>query len=69
MVNILPNSEARVGAVAIFKYPNGLKHVAVVREVWDTEFLVEETNYKKCVHKNRLVDKTDPSLVGFWYNN
>ena len=66
MANITPNTELEVGAVAIFKYPSGLKHVAIVREIWDGEFLVEETNYKNCKYGKRIVSEVDKSLIGFW---
>jgi len=66
MVDIAPNSDISVGSVAIFVYPNGLKHVAIVKEVWGDEFLVEETNYKNCTHKNRLVDYDNSALIGFY---
>lgn len=66
MAQVLPNSEIEVGSVAVFMYPNNLKHVAVVTEVHDDHFVVSETNYHKCKAGVRDVLFTDKALLGFW---
>jgi hypothetical protein len=64
MKDIVPNSEIQVGSVAVFQYP--IKHVAYVKEVYDTYFIVTESNYTPCLYQDRRVENVDKSLVGFW---
>lgn len=66
MADVNPNSEITVGSVAVFMYPNGVKHVALVDQIWDGEFVVTETNYKNCKYGKRIVKDGDKSLLGFW---
>jgi surface antigen len=56
-----------VGRIAMFKYGEKVteSHVAVVKEIRDDGFLVEEANWKPCKKTTRLISWDDPALVGF----
>lgn len=63
---ITPNTDIEVGTVAIFKYPSGVKHYAIVKSVSKESFVVDESNYKRCVQKDRTVSIDDKYLLGFY---
>jgi hypothetical protein len=67
----IPNSPPRVGAVALFYYPNSKPeyqyHIGYVAVVGTDSFLLKEGNYKKCEYGERWVSFTDPRLRGFYY--
>lgn len=65
MAEIIPNSEAAVGSVAIEWFGN-VKHVSVVVQVTDTGVLVHETNYRRCQFTERFIDFSSHRLAGFW---
>lgn len=72
MIDIEPNSKARVGAVAIFYYldrETGLwvKHIAYVLEVHGTSITIIEANKDHCKVDTRVVPMSDPHLAGFWH--
>ncbi len=56
-----------VGRVAMFKYGAGVleSHVAVVTELEDAGFWVEEGNWRHCQKTTRFIQWDEPSLVGF----
>lgn len=61
-----PNSSAHVGALAIFHYPNGISHVALVISIHGATFSVRESNYLPCKTDTRDIAFTNSSLYGFW---
>ncbi len=65
MSNIQPNTMPSVGSIAIFDY-NGIEHIAVIVELNEAYFLVNEANYKPCKIGTRRVRYDDERLVGFW---
>jgi hypothetical protein len=66
MKDIIPNSPAREGGVAIFYY-KGVKHVAYITGIEADGFHVIEANYKPALITKRFVSWNDPNLVGYWY--
>lgn len=60
-------SIAHVGELALFRYSNGIAHVAVVTAVNKYTFVVAESNFKPCYTGRRTVSLNDPALVGFWF--
>jgi hypothetical protein len=66
MAHIIPNSDPRVGSVAIFRYADGTKHVAYVQKMHGQTFTVREANFKAGLVATREVSFTDPYLQGFY---
>lgn len=71
MAQIIPNEEARVGSVAIFYYKDKetgkqVKHVAYVTSVNSQTVTIREANFEAFKIDTRVVDRSDPHLVGFW---
>lgn len=64
-----PNTTPHKGAIALFKYKNGVPHMAEVIAVNTTTFTVREANYSKCARGERVVSFYDPSLRGFYASN
>lgn len=64
--NLLPNSMARVGAVAIYHYGE-INHYAYVTSVGEGSYSEIAANLKPCDIGRRTVSVTNPALVGFWY--
>lgn len=63
----VPNSyEPVVGGLALFHYKSGESHVAVITAINGTSLTVKEANYHPCLIDKRVVDMSDPSLIGFW---
>lgn len=67
MAEIMPNSKPKIGAVAIFKYKDGTKHLAYVKGLQSGIIQVEEANYKPCLTGSRQISADDPRLIGFYY--
>ena len=67
MKDIVPNTPIPMkGVVAIFDY-NGVKHIGLVTEVHnDGALTLFEGNKSKCIVGFRIVELSDPHLVGFW---
>lgn len=65
-INYRPNISPHVGAIAIFRYPHGVGHVALVTALHNAEFSVTEANYHHCQQGDRWVSLNDPNLVGFY---
>ncbi len=56
-----------IGSVALFKYHNGVSHVAMVEKFKDSCFIVSETNFDgEGSYGTRCVPYGDYSIVGFW---
>jgi hypothetical protein len=55
-----------VGAVALFKYHNGISHVALVEALGANGLTVSECNYIHGVCGLRYVPYGTYSLIGFW---
>lgn len=62
--DILPNSPPIVGGGILFQYPQA-GHIALIRNITDTGFIIEESNYKRCKKTERLVDFNDKYIRGF----
>lgn len=65
MKDILPGGQVKVGGVAIFIYPSGLKHIAYIESISEEGFTVFEANYEPCKLGKRFVKWEDKSLIGF----
>lgn len=65
-VDYVPNSQPYKGAVAIFRYKNGVSHVAYVSSTHGSYFGIWEANYKRCQLTQRYIRYDDPTLLGFW---
>lgn len=63
---LYPNSEPRVGAVAIYDY-NGTPHYAYVTTIGDGTYKEIGANLKPCDVGRREVSYSKAELVGFWY--
>lgn len=61
-----PNTKLKVGVLALFRYANGVSHVAVVRKILSDSFIVAEANFHACDVGAREVQKDDPALIGYW---
>lgn len=59
------NLQKNTAEVAVFSY-DGLNHYAHVVSVGTSTFSVEETNFKKCTKGSRIVQLSDPRLLGFY---
>ncbi len=55
-----------VGTVAVFKYHNGVSHVALVEELGLNGFTVSECNFHAGKCGWRFVPYNDYSIVSFW---
>lgn len=68
--DFVPNitlADVQIGDLVLFKYKNGIYHIAVVIGFQDGKLLVKEGNFKACVAPStRLVDPSDPNIRGYW---
>jgi hypothetical protein len=67
MAEIFPNSNPKVGAVAI-EFFGKVKHVSIVTSVTSEGVAVIESNYNHCQKGERFIPFTKSTLVGFWSN-
>lgn len=65
MATLFASKSDAYGQIALFIYPDGLKHVAVTTEMGMGYFVVHEYNYDAGQEGYRKVSFADPSLVGF----
>jgi len=72
MSEVIAAATEAEGNVAVFKYPateewpNGIPHVALVKEkLPDGSLKIEEYNYHSCTHSERIITPHDRHLVGF----
>jgi len=61
-----PNSEAHIGAVALFRYSNGVRHYAEVIGLSEGRITLMEANFEPGKVGKRTIAMTDPHLQGFW---
>ena len=66
MAQIVPNASLHEGAVAVFQYSDGTKHVAYVSYITGRTFTVKEANFKAGLIGTREVSLDDPFLQGFF---
>lgn len=71
MKDIVPNTEAATGTVAVLWYKDKTtgvreKHVAQVQGMDEWGFTVVETNFTHCLLDVRWIAYNDPHLAGFW---
>lgn len=66
MAAIVPNAPASVGSVAVFRYSNGVKHVAYVSAISEGRITLKEANYEAGKVGTRTISANDPHLLGFW---
>jgi hypothetical protein len=67
--DLIPNSPARAGAVAIYNY-HGTPHYALVLDVYHDgtySHLERGSNLKRCQFYTRVVNEDNQYLVGYWY--
>lgn len=65
MVNIIPNTDPYVGAVAI-EWFGKIKHVSIVTAVLPDGVEVMESNFHHCKTGTRFIPFGKYSLSGFW---
>lgn len=65
-INLKPNTEISLGVGALFSEEQG--HVAVVVEILEDGFWVDEGDYKKCERTKRFIKFDNPynKLIGFY---
>lgn len=63
---LVPNSDAQIGAVALFTYPSGLRHYAYVQQVSEGFITIVESNYRAGQYTTRTISIYSASLDGFW---
>ena len=68
MDDIKPNSVPTVGGIVIMNY-RGVKHIAYIEKILENGVLVFESNYRPCSLGKRVIEWTDPSLIGYWTSN
>jgi hypothetical protein len=64
-----PNSTPFEGAVVIFKYPNGVSHVAYVAKMDAHGFYIKQTNKVPCEYTEEHIEWQNPNIVGFYNPN
>lgn len=63
----VPLSQLAIGDLVLFKYKNGLSHVAVFKGFLGGKLSVVEGNYIACkAPTTRLIDPADQSIIGYW---
>lgn len=68
---VMASASEEIGNVALFKYPatpdwpDGIPHVALVKEVTPEGIKIEEYNYHRCTHSTRTISRNDKRLIGF----
>lgn len=63
---IWANLSEQPGGVAVFRYPSGLEHYAVVDAVGTSTIQIRETNFNSGTYTERTIPLDDPSLHGFY---
>ena len=63
--DIEATSTPYVGALALFKYSNGVSHVGVIIAIVEEGFYIDEGNFRRCEYTRRYIEWDDPFLVGF----
>lgn len=66
--DIYPNSPPKIGAVALFTYPNGLRHYAYIIGLGGSFFRVQECNHREGVCGEREVSYDDPRIDGYYWH-
>lgn len=54
------------GELAVFKYPSGESHIAVITAIGSGYFTIKEANYAPCKEDTRTILLSDPALIGFY---
>lgn len=65
-IDFTGNTTPKVGALAIFRYQNGVAHVALVTGVHEKGFTIIQGPIQRCNHPVDFVPWNDKALVGFW---
>lgn len=63
--DIKPNGEPQVGGAALFRYSNGVDHVAYITELLDIGFRISEANYVPCATSTRIIEWNNRFIRGF----
>ena len=58
-------STPTVGSLAVFRYNNGLGHIAIVEQVLQDGITVSETNFERCQWTRRFVEFDNYALRGY----
>lgn len=66
MQEIVSGASSAFGPIAVFRYSNGLNHIAMVTGQGLGEFYIRETNFKAGKLTERTVSFEDKSLLGFY---
>lgn len=61
-----PNSNPAVGTLALFKFSNGVYHVALIDKIGDKGFHIKQGNKIKCMFSEEWIDWNNPYLTGFY---
>ena len=65
-VDFTGNTTPKVGALAIFRYQNGVAHVALITGIHEKGFTIIQGPIPRCNHPVDFVPWDDKALVGFW---
>jgi hypothetical protein len=67
---IEPNTDVPItGGVVLLNY-DGVFHAAYIKaELPNGNLLVEDANYEKCEVTERVIEKDDERIRGFWFSN
>lgn len=66
--DLSPNTMPFVGSLALFKFSNGVSHVAYVDKLGEAGFHVQQGNKKAGEYTEEWVDWDNEWLIGFWNN-
>ena len=63
--DIQPNGEPQVGGAVLFRYSNGVDHVAYITKLLDIGFKIDEANYVPCATSTRIIEWNNRFIRGF----
>ena len=64
--DLVGNTTIHVGALALFKFPNGVSHVALIDILETNRFHVKQGNKTPCEITEEWIDINNPYIVGFF---
>ena len=60
------NTTPHVGALALFRYKNGVAHVARITSLSEEGFTIDQDGVTRCNNPSDFVAWGDKNLTGFW---
>ena len=60
------NTTPHVGALAIFRYKNGVAHVAPITAITEKGFAIDQDGVNRCNNPSDFVLWDDKNIYGFW---